>query len=137
MKTNTQANRLISVFDNLYARFGLPEHVVTDNGPQYRSDEFRNFLKIKGIKHTFSPPYYPATNGAAENFVRTFKSNVDKIVKDGISLEKAVNMFLLDYRTVEYSTTGRSSAFIMFKRELRNRFDLLKPNVESDVNKNQ
>lgn len=50
--------------------------VVTDNGPQYKSDEFSKFLKKKGIKHTFSTPYYPATNSAAENFVESFKSNV-------------------------------------------------------------
>ncbi|XP_014217296.1 uncharacterized protein LOC106645854, partial [Copidosoma floridanum] len=54
-------------------RFGLPDHIVSDNGPQFRSLEFREFLKRNGVKQSFSPPYHPATNGAAENFVKTFK----------------------------------------------------------------
>ena len=36
------------------------------------SDEFNKFLKVDGIKHSYTPPYYPATNGVAENYVNTF-----------------------------------------------------------------
>lgn len=55
-------------------------------------------------------PYHPATNGAAENFVRTFKSRVTKLVKDKKPLKEAVRLFLFDYRSIPHSTTNRSSA---------------------------
>lgn len=134
---NTKAYRLVAEFKKLFARHGLPLHCVTDGGPQFRSDEFHNFLVNNGVKHTLSPPYHPATNGAAENFVQIFKDKVDKIAKGGESLENAVNMFLWDYRSIEHCTTRRSPAYLMYKRELRTRFDLLKPNLSETIQKKQ
>ena len=43
------------------------DHVLSDNGPQYKSDEINKFLKANGIKHSYTTPYYPATNIAAGN----------------------------------------------------------------------
>lgn len=137
MGSNTRADKVVSVMRKIFCRFGLPEHMVVDNGPQLKSDEFRDFLKRNRIKCSFSPPYYPATNGAAENFVRTFKDKVDKIVADGKSLEYAVNLFLFDYRSTEHLTTGRSPSSLMYNREIRTRFDLLRSQVVSNVEKKQ
>lgn len=60
-----------SVFQKLFSRFGLPHHLVGDNGTQYTSAEFASFLQTLGVKHTFSPVKHPTTNGAAENFVKS------------------------------------------------------------------
>lgn len=136
-RNNTNAHRMIEVFDKLFARFGLPKHIVTDNGPQFRSAEFDNFLKSSGVEHSFSPPYYPATNGAAENFVGIFKNKVLKIVKGGESVDKAINKFMFDYRSTPHCTTGKSPALLFFKRELRTRFDALRPNLRDKVYEKQ
>ena len=42
---------------------GLPQQLVSDNGPQFVSDQFAQFLKQNGIKHFRSSPYHPSTNG--------------------------------------------------------------------------
>ena len=136
-KKNTDAKRLIKEFKNLFVRFGLPIHCVTDGGPQFRSTEFVEFLEANKIKHTFSPPYHPATNGAAENFIQTFKDKVNKIIKGGKSVEHATNMFLFDYRNYPHITTGRSPASIMYNREIRTRFDCLRPSVANHVENQQ
>lgn len=107
--------------------------MVTDNGTQYTCQEFQDFVRCNGIKHSFSAPHHPATNGAAENFVETFKDKVDKIIATGKSLDYAINLFLFDYRTTEHCTTGRTPAYLVYKKELRTRFDLLKPDVAGDV----
>lgn len=133
----TQAPKVIEEFKKILVRHGLPRHLVTDNGTQYTSNEFQEFVNRNGIKHSFTAPHHPATNGAAENFVGTFKDKVDKIVKSGKSLDYAVNLFLFDYRTSEHCTTGRTPAYMVYKRELRTRFDLLKPDVHSDVSDKQ
>ncbi|CAB0045094.1 unnamed protein product [Trichogramma brassicae] len=99
-KNNTDAKRVIQEFKKLIVRFGLPLHCVTDGGPQFRSTDFMNFLKVNCIKHSFSPPYFPATNGAAENFIQTFKDKVSKIMKRGEKAEAAINRFLFDYRKI-------------------------------------
>lgn len=101
------------------------------------SADFRQFLKRYNIKHTYSSPYHPATNGAAENFVKTVKSKVDKIIRDGNTLDFSLNRFLSDYRNTANITTNKTPSQLMFKRELRTRFDLLKPDTTGTVEKHQ
>ena len=134
---NTKASTLIEEFSTLFARFGLPLHMVTDNGPQFRSAQFKDFLARNGVHVSFSAPYHPATNGAAENFLQTFIDKVTKIVKGGESVEVAIKMFLFDYRGIPHTTTGQSLAYLMYGRNLRTRFDVLRPNVAKTVDEKQ
>lgn len=125
--TSITSTKTIDIFKQLFARFGFPVQLVTDNAPTFTSEEFRIFCKLAHIKHTFSPPYHPATNGAAERFVETFKSHTMKIKESGLTLSSALNLFLSDYRSTPQRTTGITPAKLMLGRELRNRFSLLRP----------
>lgn len=125
--TTTEAT--IKVFSNVFSRFGLPYQIVSDNGPQYISAEFREFLKKLGVVHTFSTVKHPATNGAAENFVKTFKRKLKILLKNGERVQDAIDRILFDYRSMKHCTTGESPAKLMLGRELRTRFDLLRPDV--------
>ena len=51
----------------------LPEEVVSDNGLQFRSTKFAEFMHKNGIKHTLVLLYHPQSNGAAERSVRAVK----------------------------------------------------------------
>ena len=53
--------------------FGFPHTLVTDNATTFMSEEFQSWCKEKGITHLTCAPYHPATNGAAERLVQTFK----------------------------------------------------------------
>ena len=55
----------------LFAQFGIPEVVVTDNGLCFVSEEFGTFLVTNGIKHITSAPYHPSINGLTEREVQT------------------------------------------------------------------
>lgn len=132
-KKNTKVYRVIEEFKTVFARYELSLHVVTDGGPQFRCKEFLDFLKQNSINHSFAPPYHPATNGAAENFVGTFKDKVIKIVKRGETPDTAIDKFLMDYRSIKHCTTGKSPYQLMFKRDMRTRFDMLNPNVFAKV----
>ena len=52
----------------------LVEGVMTDNGSCYRSHRFRRALAAEGIRHVYTRPYRPQTNGKAERFIRTAKN---------------------------------------------------------------
>ena len=55
-----------------YARLGIRfQAVLTDNGPSYRSLQFAHACRALGIKHRFTRPYTPRTNGKAERFIQT------------------------------------------------------------------
>lgn len=69
----------------MFARFGIPETVVTDNGTCFVSAEFEAFLRKNGIKHFTSVPYHPASNGMAERAVQIVKKGLKKISKGSIS----------------------------------------------------
>ena len=69
----TTTTATITELRRLFSRYGLPEQLVSDNGPQFASDEFQTFLKSNGVKHIHCTPYHPSLNGAAKHFVQTFK----------------------------------------------------------------
>ena len=120
----------ISVLRKLFAQFGLPEHIVTDNGTQFTSVKFKNFLLNNHIRHTCSAPGHPATNGAAERYVGYFKHQMKKMDSLEISLEEKLARFLLAYRTTPHPATNETPCNMLMKRHLRTRFSALQPNLQ-------
>ena len=59
-----------------FASHGLPQIVVSDNGYNFVSSEFKSFLQKKGIKHITSVTYQPSTNGLVERAAQTFKQRM-------------------------------------------------------------
>ena len=57
--SKTTATRTIAELRKLFADNGLPEQIVTDNGPQFTSDEFSLFFRSNGVKHIRCSPYHP------------------------------------------------------------------------------
>ena len=126
---------VIEELRSLFAKFGLPEMVVTDNGTCFVSAEFEQFLRFNGIKHTTSAPYHPASNGLAERAVQTVKRGLKK-VKDG-TMSTRLAKVLLTYRVTPQSTTGQAPAELLLGRRPRTRLDLLKPNMAERVERKQ
>jgi Chromo (CHRromatin Organisation MOdifier) domain len=52
--------------DNLYKRFGLPDKIISDRGPQFAAQSFRELLKLLGIKSSLTTAYHPQSDGATE-----------------------------------------------------------------------
>lgn len=124
------ASATIKCLRGIFAQFGLPERIVSDNGPTFTSGEFQQFLLKNGIQHTTPPPYHPASNGLAERAVRTFKTGVQKLSGD---IHTKIARFLFHYRISPQSTTGVSPAELLMGRRLRSTLDLLKPDLEKRV----
>ena len=74
-----------------------------------------------------STPYHPATNGLAERFVQSFKQGLKVSQSLGLSLNCRISYYLLLYRSTPHSTTGVTPSSLFLKREMRTRFDLLRP----------
>jgi len=131
MKTTT-APATIRELRQLFSSYGLPEQLVSDNGPQFTSTEFKAFLKSNGIKHTCSGPYHPSSNELAERFVQTIKRVMRANAYPEISFHQQLMHFVLSYHTIPHSTTQVAPASLFLQRHLRTRFDLLRPE-EADV----
>ena len=127
---STTTEKTIEALRAHFARFG---QLVSDNGPQFTSKEFVDFLAANGIQHARSAPYHPATNGAAERFVQTFKQALRAGKGDEGTIQQKLSRFLIAYRNTPHSTTGVSPAELLLKGRPRTRLDLMRPSVRDKV----
>ena len=67
------AQEVIKHTSSMFARHGIPEIVVSDNGPQFSAELYATFAKDYGFEHITSSPLYPQGNGEAERAVKTIK----------------------------------------------------------------
>ena len=129
--TTATALTTIQHLRTLFARFGVPESLVSDNGPQFTAEEFQLFCKQNGIRHIQVAPYHPASNGLAERAVQTFKRGIQKF-KSG-TVGDRIARFLMQYRVTPHMTTGSSPAELLLGRRLRTRLDAIRLNLERQV----
>ncbi|KAL4009353.1 hypothetical protein ACER0C_003205 [Sarotherodon galilaeus] len=127
----------INSLRSLFARTGLPQQLVSDNGRQFTGEEFQCFLRSNGIRHITSAPHHPATNGQAERFIQSFKRSMKASRTEGKPLQQKIDNFLLAYRNATHATTGHTPAMLFMGRNLRSRLDLLKPDIRKDVQDKQ
>uniref|UniRef100_UPI0025418102 uncharacterized protein K02A2.6-like n=1 Tax=Euleptes europaea TaxID=460621 RepID=UPI0025418102 len=111
----------------VFATHGLPDTVVSDNGAQFTSSEFKDFLAKNLIRHTTSAPFHPATNGQAERMVRKTKDALWPI--DRHDWDRGLVDFLLAQHTTPNSTTGNSPAELLMGRRPKTLLDWLHPDL--------
>ena len=103
---HTTAKQVIKHCKSQFSRHGIPDVLISDNGPQFSSHEFQQFIKQYQIDHRTSSPYHPQSNGMAEKAVQTIKRLMKKAAHDGNDHYLA----LLEYRNTPWSDTLGSPA---------------------------
>ena len=122
LRQNT-ARCVINNLKKIFARFGVPDEVVSDNGSQYSNTrnlfstthEFKQFAEEWGFRHTTSSPEYPQSNGAAERAVQTAK----RIFKKAAADKKDPFEGLLKYRNTPFEDIGVSPVQLLMSRRTR------------------
>ncbi len=107
--------------------------VLSDNGPEFKSAEFAQLMKAYGIKHRFTAPYCPQSNGILERWHR-FMNGVVRIceaVRTDEGWEMSVQAALKAYRTIPHTTTGYSPHYLAYKEEPRLDLDRMMPTRSS------
>ena len=108
---STSSRSVIEVLKTIFSRFGIPEVVVSDNGPQYSSLEFKQFAEAYDFCHTTSSPLFAQSNGQAERTVQTVK----KLLKES----KDPHLALLTYRSTPFPWCNLSPAELLMGRRVR------------------
>ena len=120
-----------------FARYGIPDKVVSDNGPPFSGKEFKQFAKAYEFKHVTSSPLYPKSNGKVENAVKTAK----RLMRKAKHAECDAHIALLDYRNTPTEGVGMSPVQVMFGRRTRTLLPmakkLLMPETKSRNNHHQ
>lgn len=131
------AEKTIDLLRHLFAAYGLTKELVSDNGPPFTSAQFETFLRSNGVQRTLSPPYHPATNGAAERAVQVFKKAWTKQEVQSVPTHQRLARFLFSYRNTPHTVTERKPAELFLRRQPRTRLTLLKPDLSETVVKHQ
>ncbi|XP_026537086.1 uncharacterized protein K02A2.6-like [Notechis scutatus] len=76
---STTTEAVIKKLNKLFTTHGLPDMLVSDNGPQFTALAFEKFLAERGIRHALIAPAHPAANRRAERKVRYTKNTIQKI----------------------------------------------------------
>jgi transposase InsO family protein len=98
--------------------------VISDNGPQFISKDFKEFIRISGMTHVKTSPYYPQSNGKLERYHRTVKGTCIR-VKTPLSLEDARHL-VTDF--VDYYNNKRLHSAIGYvtpKDKLQGRAEMI------------
>ncbi|WKA13298.1 hypothetical protein VitviT2T_030614 [Vitis vinifera] len=69
------------VWKNIVYRFGIPQTIIVDNGPQFDSAAFRTFCSELKIKNLYSTPWYPQSNGQVEATNKTLLYALKKMLE--------------------------------------------------------
>ena len=83
----------------------VPELVISDNGPQFRAEEYSNFAKKWEFKHITSSPYHSQANGKAESVVKIVK----RLMKKAMKVNQDIHLALLNWRNT--LSVGKLSPF--------------------------
>ena len=113
--TRANTSGVAKALKSMFSRYGVPDVLVSDNGPQFSSAEFATFAGKWGFEHTTSSPHYPQSNGKAENAVKTVKRLFTKCRETGQSEFLA----LLDWRNTPSEGIGTSPSQRFLGRRCR------------------
>ena len=110
---STTSAAVINHLKLVFAEHGIPEILVSNNGPQYNSQEFAAFCKQWGIDHVTSSPLYPQSNGFIERSVQTVKKLLRKAEASG----QDPYLVMLAYRTSPVDSNLLSPAQLLNHRD--------------------
>ena len=91
--SSTLSSATIQCLRDVFTRFGLPDRIVSDNAPNFVSAEFLHFLKQNGVKHVTLALYHLASNSLAERAVKTFNTDMRKMIEGSLKQRLARSLF--------------------------------------------
>lgn len=116
------AKLTVQALHETFCRYGIPESMRTDNGPQFVSEALNQFAAEFGIELIKTSPYWPQANGEVERANRALKKRLQISQETTNSDWKwDLRMYLLMYNSTPHSTTGVAPSALMFGRVLRDK----------------
>ncbi len=127
----TSSKEIINILLSFFQNFGIPQRILTDNGPQFRS-ETKSFLLSQGVEHVTSSPYHPQSNGLSEAAVKNAKRIILKCKEEKENIDQALAEFR---NTPRINGDGRSPAEIFLGRPIRSLVPQLITSPATVINK--
>lgn len=116
---STTADKVIEFLDTVFSRFGFPDSLRTDNGPQFVSDVLRKYMHDCGIRWVSTTPLWPQANGEIERTNRTLLKTLKIAKLNNLDMSVELRKFLMAYRSTPHSSTGVAPYTLLFGRDMK------------------
>ena len=125
------SSTIITWLKKVFACHGLPEKLTSDNGPQFSSAEFAQYLSSNSVHHHKVTPYWPQANGLVERMNRNLLKAIRCASLEGKDWRESLLDFVVAYRSTQQCTTGISPSYALFGREIRTKLPQIDLNHKS------
>lgn len=123
LMASTISEAITQALRKIFATHGLPDLVVSDNGPQFTSSPFEVFLEAQKIHHTLTAPFHPSSNGQAEGTAHLAKDSLGKMGPGDWHAKMA--WYLFPQHATPCPLTNHSPAKVLMGCQLRTTLDRL------------
>ena len=127
---STTAERTVQALAEIFARHGLPVTLYSDNGPQFISETFAQYMRAMGIHHHKETPKWPQANGEVERQNQSIEKRIRIAHAEGKNWREALLTYVAVYRATPHATTGKSPAEALFGRKIRTKMPELREITE-------
>lgn len=121
LRKNASSSDVINAMQEIFAEHGVPEKVISDNGPHFSASAFHSFTEKWGFTHVTSSPHFPQSNGFVERTIQTVKRTMKKAKSSGVN----VNMALLCLRTTPVDSEIPSPAELLCGRKVKSNLPVI------------
>ena len=121
--TSTSCRVTCDRLRNIFATYGIPEKLETDNGPPFNSAELKKFAEEMGFQHHRLTPEHPRANGEAERFMKVLNKSEQIAHCEGEASNYSIQYMLMGYRSTPHPATGYSPYEALMKRTVRTKLD--------------
>ena len=124
---STSAKAVIPKFERIFSEFGYPLEITADNGPPFKSQEFKDYAVECGFSVRNITPAESKVNGQAERFMKNIANTVQTAIVEKRNWRKELIVFLRNYRATPHQTTSKSPAELMFpNRNFKTKVPMIK-----------
>ena len=116
---STTTEKVLDSLDDIFSRQGWPMTIKSDNGPQFRSDEFGEYCTHYAIQHLRVTAKWAQANGEVERQNASIMKRVRIAQAAGLNWKKELRTYVAKYRGLPHTTTGKSPAELNYNRKFR------------------
>jgi len=113
---STESEEVIFFLKKVFARHGIPEILITDNGPQFTSDKTKAFLDLNDVFVHYVSTYHPASNGEVENRNKEISKYLRLLGDRNNNWDEILYSALWALRTCRNEVTKYSSFELLYGR---------------------
>ncbi|XP_030849310.1 uncharacterized protein K02A2.6-like [Strongylocentrotus purpuratus] len=134
---STTAEKTVAALAGIFARHGLPLTLYSDNGPQFISQVFADYMRLTGVHHHRVTPKWPQANGEVERQNQSLEKRMRIAHSEGKDWKEALLSYVAAYRATPHSTTGKSPAELLFGRKIRTKLPVISESLNDQEIRDQ